>query len=94
MPRLDRNLDACLDPMPEVMGSELLCDSARRVTQLDMREGGRMQKGGHEAALFRVSRNNKQNQHQFVLLAARTKAVSSALKRGASSKKGAWPMPW
>ena len=31
--------------------------------------------------------------HQFTFWALRTKAASSALKRGASSKNGAWPMP-
>ena len=30
---------------------------------------------------------------QFTFCAARTKAASSALKRGASSKNGEWPMP-
>jgi hypothetical protein len=32
-------------------------------------------------------------QHQFALLAARTKVDSSALKRAASSQNGAWPTP-
>jgi hypothetical protein len=36
----------------------------------------------------------KVSEDQFAFWALRTKVASSPLKRGASSKKGEWPMPW